>query len=63
MQPGTRVIVVTTEPDFIELYGMTGAVVDGPNAWGSYGVLLDPEHDPYQLTAAFDADELEEISA
>ncbi|MFD7257794.1 hypothetical protein [Streptomyces sp. NPDC059874] len=63
MKPGTRVIVVTTDPDFIELYGMTGAVVDGPNAWGSMGVLLDPEHDPYQMPAAFDVNELEEITA
>ncbi|MGY5131298.1 hypothetical protein ACWGJW_02560 [Streptomyces nigrescens] len=62
MLKGERIVVVVTNHfDTLELYGATGVVLEGPNGWGDYGVLLDPEFDPHQLPAAFKAHELEAI--
>jgi hypothetical protein len=64
LKPGDRVVVtVTDEWSALELYGATGRIVEGENQWGSVGVLLDPEHDPWQLVAAFKPNELEKVGS
>ncbi|MDT0442344.1 hypothetical protein [Streptomyces johnsoniae] len=62
--PGDRVVVVTTDQwRALEMYGITGSVIDGPDERDEYGVMLDPEYDPDQLPISLKGSELDEIGA
>ncbi|ONK10348.1 hypothetical protein [Streptomyces sp. MP131-18] len=62
LSPGDRVTIVTTEKwCALEMYGITGTVLDGPDRWDSYGVMLDEEFDSERLPLAFSRGELDKM--